>query len=83
MMGGSRMLSGGGCKSSVKNFLYLLGIFSIRRQGGRILDNICHLMAASSRIIGANVSKSLVEVEALLPSILCPIASKQFFIVSL
>ena len=56
--------------SSVKNFRYFLGIFSIRRQGGRILDSVCHLIGASSRIIGANVSISLVEVEALFPLIL-------------
>ena len=79
----SRGISGGLCSSSVKNFRYFLGIFSIRRQGGRILDSICHLIGASSRIIGANVSISLVEVEALFPFILCPIVSKQVSTVSL
>ena len=83
MMSGSRGIDGEFCGSSVKNFLYFLGIFSIRRQGGRISDSICHLIGASSRIIGANVSISLVEVKALLPFILCPMDSKQVSTVSL
>ena len=52
------------CNSSVKNFQYFLGIFSIRRQGGFISDSKFHLIGAFSKIMGANMFISLLEVAA-------------------